>query len=74
MDVQEVAYGEHGEGTDWALQLLNDVHYRMGGYYQQIGKKELAKESFQKYLHNRAHGVGSIYDLRKAEEYVTQAS
>ena len=63
MDIQQVAYGDHGEGMKWALQLLNDVHYRMGRYYQRIGKKELARESFRKYLHNRAHGVGSIYDF-----------
>ncbi len=34
MDLEEVAYGECGEGMDWALQLLNDVHYRVGRYYQ----------------------------------------
>ena len=74
MDVEEVAYGDHGEGMDWALQLLNDVHYRIGRYYQRIGQKELAKESLGKYLHNRAHGVGSIYDLGKAKEYLSQVS
>jgi tetratricopeptide (TPR) repeat protein len=74
MEIEEVAYGEHGEGMDWALQLLNDVHYRMGRYYQRIGKNELAKESFQKHLHNRAHGVGSIYDLHKVEQDLAQVS
>jgi tetratricopeptide (TPR) repeat protein len=74
MEVEEVAYGDHGEGMDWALQLLNDVHYRMGRYYQRIGKKDLARESFQKYLHNRAHGVGSIYELSNAEENFSQLS
>jgi tetratricopeptide (TPR) repeat protein len=67
MDIEQVAYGDHGEGMKWALQLLNDVHYRMGRYYQRIGRKDLAKESFRKYLHNRAHDVGSIYDLSSEE-------
>ena len=33
MDLEEVAYGECAEGMDWAMQLINDVHYRMGKYY-----------------------------------------
>jgi tetratricopeptide (TPR) repeat protein len=74
MDIEEVAYGDHGEGMDWALQLLNDVHYRMGRYYERRGQKALATESFQKYLHNRAHSVGSIYDVSKAEESLSTVS
>jgi tetratricopeptide (TPR) repeat protein len=37
MEIEEVAYDEHGEGMDWALQLINDVHYRVGRYYQWAG-------------------------------------
>jgi tetratricopeptide (TPR) repeat protein len=62
MDIQEVAYGECSEGMDWALQLINDVHYRMGRYFQHRGQVQLARTSFEKYLHNRRHGVSSIYD------------
>ncbi len=70
MDMETIAYGEDGEGMDWALQLVNDVHYRIGRYYQWKGDDHLARESFQKYVHNRKHGVGSIYDLKKVEEYL----
>jgi tetratricopeptide (TPR) repeat protein len=45
MDLEDIAYGEHGEGMDWALQLVNDVHYRVGRYYQRVGEKRLAAES-----------------------------
>jgi len=62
MDLEKVANGECGEGMDWALQLVNDVHCRMGRYFQRKGREELAQVSFEKYLHNREHGVGSIYD------------
>lgn len=62
MDLDEVADGECGEGMDWALQLVNDVHYRMGRYFEHNGRETLARASYEKYLHNRAHGVGSIYD------------
>jgi tetratricopeptide (TPR) repeat protein len=62
MDLEEVAYAECGEGMDWALQLVNDVHYRMGRYFQWKGQESLARVSFEKYLHNREHGVSSLYD------------
>jgi tetratricopeptide (TPR) repeat protein len=70
MDLEQVAYGECGEGMDWALQLVNDVHYRMGRYFQWSGQPELARASFEKYLHNRAHGVGSIYDAKPVQEFL----
>jgi tetratricopeptide (TPR) repeat protein len=72
MDVEQVAYGECGEGMDWALQLLNDVHYRMGRYYEWNDKPEQARVSYEKYLHNRRHGVSSIYDTKKVEEYLAR--
>ena len=72
MDVEEVANAEGGEGMDWAMQLLNDVHYRVGKYYMRKGQREQAKVSFTKYLHNRSHGVGSIYDKEQVESYLAQ--
>ena len=72
MELEDVAYGECSEGMDWAMQLVNDVHYRMGRYYQWKGNKELARVSFGKYLHNRSHGVTSIYEVRKVKEYLNQ--
>jgi len=74
MDIEKVAYGEHGEGMDWALQLINDVHFRMGRYFHWKGQDQLAAESFKKYLHNRKHGVTSLYDAKKAEEYLAEVS
>lgn len=64
MNSDEIAYGDHGEGMDQALQLINDVQYRLARFYQWSGKPDLAREAFTKYLHNRRHGVGSI--LRRA--------
>jgi tetratricopeptide (TPR) repeat protein len=71
-DLEEVAYGECGEGMDWAMQLLNDVHYRIGKYYQHKGQNDLARISFEKYLHNRGHGVGSIYDRKAVKKYLAE--
>ena len=70
MDLEDVAYSECSEGMDWALQLVNDVHYRMGRYYEWKENPERARVSFEKYLHNRKHGVGSIYDQKQVEDYL----
>jgi tetratricopeptide (TPR) repeat protein len=72
MDIDDIARGDHGEGMDWALQLVNDSQYRIGRFYQWMGKPDLARESFQKYLHNRSHGVGSIYERDKVEKLLTE--
>ncbi|MGH7139672.1 MAG: tetratricopeptide repeat protein, partial [Pirellulales bacterium] len=72
MDIDDVAYGEHGEGMEWALQLINDVHYRVGRCYQHIGRDDFAAEAFGKYIHNREHGVGSIYELAAAKQHLSQ--
>jgi tetratricopeptide (TPR) repeat protein len=70
MDVEKVAYGECGEGMDWALQLLNDVHFRMGRFFQWKENPDRARASFEKYLHNRRHGVTSLYDAKVAQDYL----
>lgn len=72
MDPEEVAYGECDEGMDWALQLLNDVHYRMGCCHQWLGDDDKARVSFDKYLHNRRHGVGSIYDIAEVKKRLAE--
>lgn len=72
LDVETIAFGEHGEGMDWALQLVNDVHFRMGRAYQALGENTLAQQSFAKYLHNRAHGVASLYETAVAQRCVRE--
>ncbi len=68
MDVESIADGECGEGMNWALQLVNDVHYRMGRYFEHRGKRDLAREAYEKYIHNRSHGVTSLYDAAPIEK------
>jgi tetratricopeptide (TPR) repeat protein len=72
MNPEVVAEGDCGEGMDHALRLLNDVHYRIGRYYQHHGPPELAREAFAKYLHNRGHGVASTYDSAPVERYLSK--
>jgi tetratricopeptide (TPR) repeat protein len=71
-DLDEVAHGECGEGMKWAMQLLNDVHYRMGCIHRFLGEDAQARASFEKYLHNRRHGVGSIYKVDEVKQYLAK--
>lgn len=73
-EVESVAYDSCGEGMDWALQLLNDCHFRMGRCSQFLGDNKAAQLSFLKYLHNRSHGVGSIYEREIAEKHLAEVS
>lgn len=65
-DLEEIAHGDHGEGMDWAMQLINDVHFRMGRCRQSLKQWGPARQSLRKYVHNRRHGVGSLYQLKTA--------
>jgi tetratricopeptide (TPR) repeat protein len=71
-DLNEVAHGECGEGMKWAMQLLNDVHYRMGLIHYFLGEDAQARISFEKYLHNRRQGVGSIYDANEVKKQLAE--
>jgi tetratricopeptide (TPR) repeat protein len=71
-DLEDIAYGDCGEGMDAAMRLVNDVHYRLGRYYLWKGQSELALTAFEKYLHNRAHGVGSSYDEKFVQKEVAR--
>lgn len=64
-DVKSIAYGECGEGLDWAKSLLNDCLYRMALCYKEIGNVFIAMNFYKKYINNRATGISSIYNLRK---------
>jgi tetratricopeptide (TPR) repeat protein len=71
-DLDEVAHGECGEGMKWAMQLLNDVHYRMGFIHYFLSEDAQARISFEKYLYNRSRGVGSIYDAEEVKKHLAE--
>jgi tetratricopeptide (TPR) repeat protein len=72
MDLDTLAHGDHGEGMPWALQLVNDAQYRIGRNYQRVGEMRLARECYEKYLHNRKHGVGSIYEVAAVQGHLAE--
>jgi hypothetical protein len=67
MDVEDIAFGYHGEGMDRALQLVYDVHYKLARYYEWAGQPALTTRSLQKYIHDRKHGVHGIFSVDYAQ-------
>ena len=52
-DVNDIAYGEHGEGLRYAKALINDSVYMVGVICQKQHKYEDAKVFFLRHLENR---------------------
>ncbi len=63
--IDEVAYGECGEGRTWAKSLINDAVYRIGLSYLDIGEKKSALKYFRRHLKNRKRGVFSNFSKRE---------
>lgn len=67
--IDDLAYGECGEGRGWARALLADCHYRSALCYQKLGKRRQARAQMKKHLEARGPGCRSIYpigEVRKA--------
>lgn len=58
-DVNEIAYGECGEGIRFAKSLLNDVRFSIGDAYVELNNKEKALYYYRSHLANRQKGIFS---------------
>ena len=52
-DINDIAYGEHGEGLRYAKALINDSIYMAGVIFQKQHKYEEAKGFFLRHLEDR---------------------
>ena len=66
--IEEIAYGECGEGIRWAKALYADCFYRLALSYLRIGQKRKAKENFEKHFVNRGRGIPSIYKINEVKK------
>ena len=62
MGYRRVAFGKCGEGSKWALSLINDTRYRLAMSYLKTNPS-LAKRYFTLYRKQIKKGVKSIYKL-----------
>ena len=63
--IEEIAYGEHGEGMKYAKGLYNDSLYMKGVCYMELGNKEEALHYIQLHLSNRHRGQYSAFSRQE---------
>jgi tetratricopeptide (TPR) repeat protein len=66
--VDNLAYGECGEGRARARGLFADCFLRMGTCYAALGEKASAAECFRQSLSERGPGCQSIYPIAELRE------
>ena len=62
--IEEIAFGECGEGIRWAESLLNDCRYRLGATYADLGERDEAVRWYEVHLEHRRPGLPSRYKLQ----------
>ncbi len=65
MSIDDIAYGEHGEGRKWAQSIYNDSLYMKGVCYMELGKGEDAKKCLISHLSNRRKGLYSDFSRKQ---------
>ena len=70
--LEELAYGEFGEGIRAAKSLYNDTIYRIGYCYFTINNLDLAIEFIQKHIDNRQRGIPSLYLLSSIKKELSR--
>ena len=71
-DIQEIAYGEHGEGLRYAKQLINDSVYMAGVVCQRLHRYNEAKDYFVRYLENKKPFQYSDFTKRQAMSHLSE--
>lgn len=63
--IDEIAYGQCGEGKRFAKSLLNDIYFRMGDVYLHKKQQEQALVYYKKHLENRQRGIYSNFTKKE---------
>jgi len=66
--VQQIAFGDCGEGLAWARGLIADCHYRMAHCYAALHRPKMAIKFLNSHIGLRGPGCRSIYSLAKVRE------
>lgn len=61
--VDEIAFGDCGEGLAWARGLVADCHYRVAPGFVTMRRRQMAIKSLRRHISLRGPGCRSIYQL-----------
>ncbi|WP_295731846.1 tetratricopeptide repeat protein [uncultured Muribaculum sp.] len=63
--IDDIAYGNHGEGKKWAKSLHNDSLYMKGVCYMELGNNEEAAYCIRSHIYNRRRGIYSDFSRKQ---------
>ncbi len=66
--IDQIAYGECGEGKARARGLIVDCHYRLAHCYQDLGHWKESLREYKRHLSLRGPGCHSIYDIKQIRQ------
>lgn len=64
-DIEEIAFGEFGEGMKWAKSMINDTRFRKALSLFEIKNFKEAKNLIEDHLNNRRRGIYSDFSLKE---------
>ncbi len=71
--LKDIAYGDCGEGIEFAKSLKNDIRVRIGKCYLGLGKKQKALKYLQKYLKYRQADIFSNFTKKHVSLKIKEA-
>jgi tetratricopeptide (TPR) repeat protein len=69
--IQQIAFGDCGEGIAWARGLIADCHYRMAHCHTALQRPKMAIKSLKSHIGLRGPGCRSIYSLVEVRKELT---
>jgi len=70
--LEEIAYGECGEGLAWARGLVADCIYRLAKSYDEDGAYKKAVDYYEQHLRLRGPGCRSIYSIEEVKRRIKE--
>jgi tetratricopeptide (TPR) repeat protein len=64
-DIDEIAFGDFGEGLKWAKSIKNDARYRKAICSLEVGNKDEAAKLIKEHLLNRQRGIYSDFSKKQ---------
>jgi tetratricopeptide (TPR) repeat protein len=68
LGIEEIAYGEYGEGLKWGKSLYNDCNYRISMSYLDINQYKESIDYLNFHIEKRQRGISSLYSLREVKD------
>jgi tetratricopeptide (TPR) repeat protein len=70
--IEDIAYGDCGEGLAWARGLVADCFYRLAKCYDELGRHKNSLDYYSRHLQLRGPGCRSIYSVSEVKARIKE--